>query len=57
MPEREVQATSGPELVNAIMAVFAEVTPVMNLCMYAPCLQETQSGLETGSFLDELSAT
>ncbi len=57
MPEREVQATSGPELVNAIMAVFAEVTPVMNLCMYAPCLQETRSGLETGSFLDELSAT
>ena len=48
MSEQEVQATSGPELVDAIMAVFAEVTPVMNLCMYAPCLQEPQNVLETG---------
>ena len=42
MPEQEVRATSGPELVEAIMAVFAEVAPLMNLCMYAPCLQGPQ---------------
>jgi hypothetical protein len=48
MSEQEVQATSGPDLVDAIMAVFAEVTPVMNLCMYAPCLQDPQTVLATG---------
>ena len=55
MPEQEVQATHGPELVEAIMAVFAEVTPVMNLCMYAPCLPEPQRVWDTRPFPDELS--
>jgi hypothetical protein len=33
MPEREVRASTGYELVKAICDVFAEVTPVMNCCM------------------------
>jgi len=33
MPEREVRACSGYELVKAIVGVFAEVTPAMNACM------------------------
>ncbi len=33
MPEAELRAAGGLELVDAIAAVFAEVTPVMNLCM------------------------
>jgi hypothetical protein len=57
MPEQEVRATPGPDLIEAIMAVFAEVTPVMNLCMYAPCLQEPQRGWKTGPFLDENAVT
>jgi hypothetical protein len=38
MTEGEVRATAGPDLIDAIMAVFDEVAPAMNLCMYAPCL-------------------
>jgi hypothetical protein len=57
MPEQEVQATSGAELVEAILAVFAAVTPVMNLCMYAPCLPEPQRVWHTGPFLDERAVT
>jgi hypothetical protein len=33
MPEVEVQASTGLELVEAMLAVFSEVTPAMNLCM------------------------
>jgi hypothetical protein len=33
MPEREVRASTGYELVRAICDVFAEVTPAMNYCM------------------------
>lgn len=33
MPERDVRACSGLELVQAIAGVFAEVVPVMNRCM------------------------
>src|SRR4029453_11093647 len=53
---QEVQATPGPELIEAILAVFAEVTPVMNLCMYAPCLPEPQRVWDTRPLPDELSA-
>jgi hypothetical protein len=56
MSEQEVQATPGPELIEAILAVFAEVTPVMNLCMYTPCLPEPQRVWDTRPFPDELSA-
>jgi hypothetical protein len=56
MSEQEVQATPGPELIEAILAVFAEVTPVMNLCMYAPCLPEPQRVWDTRPLPDELSA-
>ena len=31
--EREVQGSSGVDLVESMLAVFEEVTPVMNLCM------------------------
>jgi hypothetical protein len=56
MSEQEVQAaTPGPELIEAILAVFAEVTPVMNLCMYAPCLPEPQRVEDTRPLPDELS--
>ena len=33
MPEKEVRASTGYELVKAITDVFAEVTPAMNCCM------------------------
>lgn len=33
MSEEEVRASTGVDLVEAILAVFAEVTPLMNLCM------------------------
>ena len=33
MPEKEVQASSGADLVESMMAIFEEVTPAMNLCM------------------------
>ena len=38
MTEEEVSATPGNDLIDAVMAVLSEVTPAMNLCMYAPCL-------------------
>jgi hypothetical protein len=40
MSEAEVKKTSGDDLVDSIMAVYAEVAPAANLCMYAPCLKE-----------------
>jgi hypothetical protein len=33
MPEKEVQSSSGVDLVESMMAIFDEVTPAMNLCM------------------------
>jgi hypothetical protein len=36
MPESEVRATSGYDLVQGIMGAFAEVIPAMNLCMQVP---------------------
>ncbi len=33
MPAAEVQAATGLDLVEAMLAVFSEVTPAMNLCM------------------------
>jgi hypothetical protein len=33
MKEQEVQSSSGVDLVESMLAVFNEVTPVMNLCM------------------------
>lgn len=33
MPEKEVQSSSGVDLIEAMMAIFEEVTPAMNLCM------------------------
>lgn len=33
MDEKEVLSSTGGDLVESMMAVFAEVTPVMNLCM------------------------
>jgi hypothetical protein len=38
MPEHEVRACSGYELVKAICGVFAEVTPAMNACMQVPLI-------------------
>ena len=43
MPEREVRASTGYELVKAICGVFAEVTPAMNCCMQVPLTTEGQS--------------
>jgi len=34
MTESEVQASTGLDLVESMLAVFREVTPVMNLCMH-----------------------
>ncbi|MBE3063468.1 MAG: hypothetical protein IMZ69_00390, partial [Spirochaetes bacterium] len=36
MPEREVRACTGFELVTAVLGAFAQVVPVMNLCMQVP---------------------
>lgn len=36
MPEREVRACTGFELVTAVLAAFAQVVPVMNMCMQVP---------------------
>ncbi len=36
MTEADVRASSGAELVEAILAVFEEVTPAVNLCAEAP---------------------
>jgi hypothetical protein len=33
MREKEVRRSSGVDLVEAMMAIFREVTPAMNLCM------------------------
>jgi len=33
MPEKDVRSSSGVDLIEAMMAIFEEVTPAMNLCM------------------------
>ena len=33
MTERDVKASSGPDLIDSMLTVFDEVTPAMNLCM------------------------
>jgi hypothetical protein len=33
MPEKDIRACTGLELVKAITGVFAEVSPVLNCCM------------------------
>jgi hypothetical protein len=33
MSEKEVRSSSGVDLIEAMMAIFEEVTPAMNLCM------------------------
>ena len=33
MSEKEVRSSTGVDLVESMLAVFAEVTPAMNLCM------------------------
>jgi hypothetical protein len=38
MPESEVKASTGYELVQGILGAFAEVVPAMNLCMQVPLL-------------------
>ena len=40
MGEKEVRATPGPELIDAVLAVFDELAPAMSLCMYSPCLRQ-----------------
>ena len=41
MPEKEVAATSGPELAKAIFAVFGEVAAAMDLVMQVPLAEST----------------
>jgi hypothetical protein len=41
MTESDVRSSTGVDLVESMLAVFAEVTPVMNLCM--------EISLDTGS--------
>ena len=36
MLEKEVRSASGIDLIESMMAIFAEVTPAMNLCMQVP---------------------
>ena len=38
-PEKEVKNMSGSEIVEAVIAIFEEVTVAMNSCMYHPCLK------------------
>ena len=40
MPEDEVREIPGFELVGAVLAVFDQLAPAMNLCMGVPCLKE-----------------
>jgi len=39
MPEEEVRATPGPEIVEAILAVFDALAPMMNRVLQVPCLR------------------
>jgi hypothetical protein len=42
-PEKEVLEMSGVDLVEAMLAVFGEVTPLMNLCMQTELLSRNQA--------------
>jgi hypothetical protein len=44
MTEQEVRAGTGYDLVQGIMGAFAEVVPLMNLCMQVPLSRRTQEG-------------
>ena len=48
MPESEVRATRGYDLVQGILGAFAEVVPAMNLCMQVP-LSAGGSGIPSGT--------
>ncbi len=48
MPETEVRACTGPELVQAIEAVFSQVVPAMNCCMQVPLESEPRPRLVVG---------
>ena len=43
MPARELRGCAGYELVRAVLAVFAEVLPAMNLCMQVPLARRAQA--------------
>lgn len=43
MPEREVRACSGYELVKAMCGIFDEVVPAMNCCMQVPLVRADSS--------------
>ena len=49
MREKEVRAMSGAEIVAAVLAIFGEIVPSMNLVMQDPCLVAEPSHL--GSFV------
>ncbi len=44
MPEREVRASTGFELIRAIVGVFTQVIPTMNACQQVPLLPPAQDG-------------
>ncbi|MBN1441859.1 MAG: hypothetical protein JXA90_04070 [Planctomycetes bacterium] len=44
MREKEVKATPGPDLIDAVAAVFDELAPVLDRCMYHPCLLAKAGG-------------
>ena len=40
MPEKDIRASTGTDLVDAMMAIFEETAPAMNLCMQVHLNQE-----------------
>ncbi|MDE3180464.1 MAG: hypothetical protein KGM47_12490 [Acidobacteriota bacterium] len=44
MSKAEIKGADGAELIEAIMAVFREVTPAMNLCMQTQIRERSQDG-------------
>jgi len=48
MPESEVRATRGYDLVQAILGAFHEVVPAMNQCLQVPLEGGTEDGLRPG---------
>ena len=43
MSEGEVQSSTGVDLVEAMLAVFGEVTPAMNLCLQVPLTENSKA--------------
>ena len=41
IPEKELDAMPGGEIVAAVLAIFDEVAPAMNLVQSAPCVKMT----------------